>query len=492
MMVLLVTTLLTILMLSLMGAMLQSSQFVNVSTNTVKTKLSAERAVEEATARIEATVNGLNGSISGPNPTLTPSILPSTLSSDLTSIQNQSGSGLTIQENVIKNDLNSGGLYLDKLTLTAPLNNSNKKLVRTMTVSTAADIFRYSVVTDGDLILNGASYLTGNIYVSKNLYISNQGKYLNQQLYQNGTAASTTYYFPKTSFPAVTGNVTIKGDAYSNSYVNHTCSGECGTLPDTHSIPKNSINDYFYKQYDPTILNDQIQSNEVDIGGAISSAYNYWKPILNQRSWNWNPNIKAYSSVNLGSGNYQVNGDLVILGNLTMSRSSTLNVTGNIYIGGSASLSGTITASGSNGIYINQSLYVNNLTMNGKMYVNGSGDTTIQHDFSSNGSVYSNGNIIVSDLTTNTNNDTLLLLSKGNILLKNNNEFSAWDNKKILNAYFYSNGDLEIYGIGSNLEINGGVYSSHSITLNAVKGTTTSDGQGFVGSIASNQDTLPQ
>jgi Tfp pilus assembly protein PilX len=484
--VLFMTTVLTILMLSLMAAMLQSSKFVNISTNNVQTKLAAERAVDEATGHIEATVQSLNTSIS--NNSLGTANLPSTLSSDLSSIQNSSGSRYTIQETVLKNELSTSGIYLDELTITAPIQNSSKKYVRTMTISTIADVFRYSVVTDGSLTLNGASYLTGNIYVANNLYLSKQGKYLYQQLYSNGSVASTTYYYPTSSYPAATGNITVKNKIYNNTYPSSaSCSGTCTTNPVQVQLSPSNVSSYFYPQYVPHFLNDQVQSNQVDISGQITAVTNYWNPIVSAR----NPSNSTVYSTNYQPSNGQttINGNLIVKGNLTVPSKATLNVTGNIYVEDNAALSGNITCSGSNGIYVGGTLSVNGLELAGKLYVNGV--TTIQNNFDSNGSVYSNGNITVSNLSTNISNDTLLLLSNGSILLKNNNQFSTWNNKQVLNAFFYSKSDIEIYGIGSNLQINGGVYGAKSITLDAVKGNTTSNGNGLVGSIQRYQDSLP-
>lgn len=59
-----------------------------------------------------------------------------------------------------------------------------------------------------------------------------------------------------------------------------------------------------------------------------------------------------------------------------------------------------------------------------------------------------------------------MLLSDSNIQLANNNLYN--DTPKVINAFFYSNKTLEIYGVGSNIKIVGGIYGNQ-IILNAVK-----------------------
>lgn len=63
----------------------------------------------------------------------------------------------------------------------------------------------------------------------------------------------------------------------------------------------------------------------------------------------------------------------------------------------------------------------------------------------------------------------LVILANGNIHISNNNQYS--DVPKTMNTFFYSNANIEIYGVGSNIKIIGGIYGRR-ITLNAVKGRT--------------------
>lgn len=55
------------------------------------------------------------------------------------------------------------------------------------------------------------------------------------------------------------------------------------------------------------------------------------------------------------------------------------------------------------------------------------------------------------------------------MLAANNNEFRT--EPKVIDAFLYSNQTLEMYGIGFNIKIKGGVYGSNVI-LNATKGDT--------------------
>lgn len=80
----------------------------------------------------------------------------------------------------------------------------------------------------------------------------------------------------------------------------------------------------------------------------------------------------------------------------------------------------------------------------------------------------------------------LILISKGKVLLnkvdKFNNSNGAYkpedseaNNPKMLDAFFYTDADAELYGVGSLLWINGGFFSKGDLTINAVLGDAYED-----------------
>ncbi len=62
---------------------------------------------------------------------------------------------------------------------------------------------------------------------------------------------------------------------------------------------------------------------------------------------------------------------------------------------------------------------------------------------------------------------SLVLFGKGPILIANNNVYG--DTANIIRGFFYSEDQMEIYGVGSNVEIQGGVFG-RKVVLNATRG----------------------
>lgn len=99
----------------------------------------------------------------------------------------------------------------------------------------------------------------------------------------------------------------------------------------------------------------------------------------------------------------------------------------------------------------------------------------------------SNLNITGKESEDGTNNTgELILLSRGELLLTRMNEFQYYANEKEtgelrllpdpaesikpLQAFFYTDSDATLYGVGSLFYVNGGVFSKGNLTVNAVRG----------------------
>jgi hypothetical protein len=70
------------------------------------------------------------------------------------------------------------------------------------------------------------------------------------------------------------------------------------------------------------------------------------------------------------------------------------------------------------------------------------------------------------DNTSNSEN-SLVLFGKDAIQISNNNVYG--DDPKIIRGFFYSEELMEIYGVGSNVEIQGGIFGK-KVVLNATRG----------------------
>jgi len=116
-----------------------------------------------------------------------------------------------------------------------------------------------------------------------------------------------------------------------------------------------------------------------------------------------------------------------------------------------------------------------NITIDGTMYVDG--DLQIQGaNLTSNAMMYVDGDVEIrfssiqgKDLG-NGDTGTLIIFATGNIFLANNSVHQ--DNPTHIKGYFYSEKNMEIYGVGSNIHIDGGI-AGNRVVLNAVRGRVT-------------------
>lgn len=461
--VIMVMTLLSVVGLMVMGITVNSIKHVSVNEQSVKVKSATDMAIEEAMAQIDREVEVLNKDIK--NKTILIDAVVSRLNHSLNNLGRLGSLPYSIHSQTIKDG--SEGIYQEKVTIKAPVGASGKFATRTILVSSINNVFKYSTVTPGDLVLNGASYIEGDVRVGGNLYSSNYGKYV-----------EGTDLYEKTSFPAINGNLTVLGNYNRLSYIDRRWWWGYYYVPVYQGFSPTAQEMKKYFSITPKLPVNSIPVEKVDVSGLIA------KKSGNPASPKTLGNliVRANETIRL-TGNYTINNDLI------MQENSKLEISGSLQVKGNAALSGTITIQNPNDYIFIQGkssspVTINNLTLSGQMYIGYSLD--IQNNLNTNGSIYVMGNINVENFT---NNDpgTLLLLAEGDIKVSNNNLYN--DLPKPINAFLYSNSQLEIYGIGSHLKITGGIYGK-DIILNAVKGKTK---KGYNGNLIfeSNQDGLP-
>lgn len=140
-------------------------------------------------------------------------------------------------------------------------------------------------------------------------------------------------------------------------------------------------------------------------------------------------------------------GDNLIIGNNEISQYSKLKDYDNVKLDGSIYVGGNVTIHGVNGQF------------NTIMYVKG--DVTIEYS-------------VINGLN---NTGSLIIFAGGDIKIRNNSLYE--DNPSNIKGFFYSEKELEMFGVGSNIKIEGGI-SARRIVLNAIRGKASQ--QYFTGS----------
>lgn len=499
---LLVFTLIGILGFILIGVVMQSITIFSHDKKAMTDKAHAEMAIEEAMAQIEREVALLNhkietGIINSDNfssmlekslhqiESLKPDIYSYTI--DQTEFESE-------QENLIRK----------KVTITAPIGSSGKNIVKTIMLSTIADIFQYSLVSNGDLEMNGSPYIEGDMLVNGDLYSRNTGKY------RLGSWKSI-----KTSFPALNGNLHVEGNYYYNKEDWQTnadrpfeCTG-AESLNKYFSIaPKLKDKEIAFNQINVSELVQEKKATKLELDeervrkvtvsysklndGTIPHSMSYYDLFINSSgSVIINGDLEVRNDLVMWSnGKLHVKGNVYINDDLVMHPGAQLTVDGSVYVRGKGTgwsptnLSGKLTLTSPNSyIYIDKNLKTKDLDFKGTMFVEG--HVKIRGDFNTNGTIY-----VMKDKKTSIENmsnlaGTLVIASDGEIDVSNNNQYV--DEPRILHTYLYSTKKLEIFGIGSHLQIHGGMYGN-PVVLNAVKGNVRKKGLKL--SFENNQDAI--
>lgn len=462
--VLMVFTLVSILGISLLSITISSQAFVKHSKTYLEDMTKAEKLLDEASAEYEVLLENIN------NEALNSQTLLTKLSSLESRIEQRSG--IEVTGKILKPISATNNLFVQTVDIAAPVGpeSSGKQLKRTLKVSTIADIFNYGVVTNGDLTLNGAVDIKGNIFVQQRLYLGSRGKFI-----QSGST-----YYPGTVYPSIQGDMTVKGQDSSgqtypskyfyNSSFSNTAAANFRPVANSGSLPS-----YFVTP--PRIRDAIVSTNQINILSRINEKHAAFTARRGQIANGLNDTLLSGSTLHNTSkkflqnleltGVLNVAGDVLMEGNFTMGEASRLITSGNVFINGQADLKGTIELTNPNSyVYINGKAAISNLKLQGQMYISDAAD--IRSDFNTNGTVYVEKNTSIENLN-NVSGGTAVILSNGSMLVANNNEYS--NTPKIIDAFLYSNETLEMYGVGSNIKIRGGVYGSN-ITLNATKGET--------------------
>jgi len=131
------------------------------------------------------------------------------------------------------------------------------------------------------------------------------------------------------------------------------------------------------------------------------------------------------------------------------------------------------------GKYLKANLTINansNINLRGSYYING--DLSITNtNLKSDAIIYVKGDVNIRDSTLMgiDPNSTLIIFADGNISISNISEYSSYNNPSTIKGFFYSNSDMIMYGVGSNIRLTGGI-SSRRLILTALRGdvsTTT-------------------
>ncbi|WP_203246777.1 hypothetical protein [Sporosarcina beigongshangi] len=195
----------------------------------------------------------------------------------------------------------------------------------------------------------------------------------------------------------------------------------------------------------------------------------------------WNYKCTEYEQIPMyeDNGTYELVGtnsfkQFSTFGNLTIKQdNSNITVKEGLYIEGDLTIGNTSANQNTNvsnyvDVTIDGPIFVNgkvtirgaNLKSNALIYVNSDSDSAVDIQYSTmNGKALDGGK-----------SGSFIIFSRGNVKISNNSVNQ--DDPSHIKGFFYSEKDLEIFGVGSNIKIEGGI-SARRIVLNAIRGKSS-------------------
>ncbi|WP_156423571.1 hypothetical protein [Hydrogenibacillus schlegelii] len=428
-----------------------------------------------------------------------PSAADRTLKQIVASITPPDNAGFTLEKSVspINGDQHGNidpNVYSAYVTVTVKgtYGASERKITRTYLVTTVAKPFMFALVTDGKLSFNGAAYVEGDALITGPLESSPYAHY-DWGLFGGDTK--------RTGYSALKGKLYSERDHIILTHYKRLFGSRVKEqLPLT---PENLQKGFVVP---PTLSHGTVEKQTIPVMQLVLEKENQ-KPLLaedvvykkcikrdnrgNCTHWETDldvntQDIELMNILNKNRGLWVkgkleikpnvsliVNGDLLVEKDLIIRKGASLSVWGgNVYVGGKAEVQGDGAARSTLQLNPGQWVYVAKDTLMKDAYFQGTlyskGNVRIQENLWYRSTIYTAGEATIEDFKMQDNNFTIVAADK-EVLVKNNNLFNS--QPLVMNAYFYSNQDITLYGVGSNIEIHGGVMG-RNVILNAAKGKT--------------------
>lgn len=521
--VMFIVLLLTILGVSVLSAALGGGQRTETRKNDVQSLHLAEKTLDEAVAYVTSNLNkkvkeskdlsqtDLEREINNYLATLQSGLMASTnltnASGKITNVRYTSD-GVIGNGNPVK--------YTLTLMAEAEVNGVVRKLTKKVIIDTLPDFLRYTLGSEGNLTINGAPSIIGNIYAGGKLTISDTAQYIykidhthvSSPFYLNGEAhvQSLDQLIYQTSYPVdgkyelkaseitdatlIVGkieqrNVKIKSQRkfvqvdVEKTFVDKIMEalGEGATQTSIRSEINNRLGlasgelASYLKTFNgifdsisssdllkPVLVDDPTEEQEEEFEAAMAE-YSKKVGIIQhpKKSVIYNGNLTLDGSQDFPGILYSVTDKnistprrwFIIDGDLKIDNfgNSPVRVRANMLVTGKVEIRGDVE--------IDSTMYV----LKEPTIIEGVAEyTTLVEDASIKG----------------LDDKELVLMSKGPILI---NRLAAFANRTSpLDAFFYTDFNADLYGVGSMLSLSGGFFAKGDLTINAVRGSVSENG----------------
>ncbi|AIQ38186.1 hypothetical protein R50345_28450 [Paenibacillus sp. FSL R5-0345] len=544
--VMFVALLLTILGLAVLGATVGGAQRTETRENDVQSLHLAQKGLDEAVAYIQTKLDGRKD-IDPDHMEDEIKNIVNEVSTKIVGVSNDvstelSGAGGTIKS--ITYEKQDKQKYYVDIEAQATVNGVIRQLRQKIVIDTYPDFLKYAFGSEKVLTLNGAPGLHGNIYAGKELHISDTAVYTYKgvkglkertqyprvELLKDQTIATSTEPQPEVHVQSLE-SIKYSGNGVIDAAVNkNNASSILPTILGIHEeqvfikpqkkfIQINVLGSFLDKVEEATGLTGKkseleqaIKDNQ--LGNYLSTTKldrlpdenpPYTEPVLKD-----NPTEEEKDNYKLEYSEY--------LEQLRMYQNSLLDkdlnnstiYNGNLLIDGIDYKQLKFSDEAKTGnpsnkpkwLIVNGDLEVNNyspditkfLEIQANILV--TGNVTIKGQVKFNSTMFVLGETKVEDaVIQGLSSKELVLISQGDVLINRIDTFTNPPKKKdeqdsfYMKAFFYTDSDANLYGVGSIFWLNGGFFAKGDLTVNAVLGGVTEPLDPALGFTFENQDT---
>ncbi|MEK4849545.1 hypothetical protein NST04_06620 [Paenibacillus sp. FSL H7-0756] len=519
--VMFIVLLLTILGMGVLSATVGGAVRTETRENDVQSLHLAQKGLDEATAFIQAKLSP----ITDINPDKLENILSGldkkglNVSTELG--VNSSGMIDYIEYKDKKFDSQLRQYYID-VEASALVNGVQRTLQQRITIDTYPDFLKYAFGSEQNVYLNGAPVLKGNIYAGNKLVISNRADY--KYLGDPGLKKSTMFpqIQPNGIDAANLGEVFVQSlkDIEYHVFDSSGNGGEAKILADSSDM-KQTVKDIMGISLDKIKIKEQKKFVQINVEESFidklveatspsnDNAAEALRKQLNQKSTGelteWlqtgslinaktvtSPPEKPAQDEEESDQDYlarldQYERELLAYHQSFMNLNQSFRVNGNLTIEGNDFYGLTFEETAKRGavpkwIVIDGNLDItNNKADFDPLYIKANilvtGDVKIKGNVSFDSTMLVLGrttveDAVISGLGTGTDKKELVLISKGPVLVNRIDAFSNADPDE-MNAFFYTDAEAKLYGVGSIFWLKGGFFSKGDLTVNAVLGNTS-------------------
>ncbi|KAA1186876.1 hypothetical protein [Paenibacillus sp. B2(2019)] len=516
--VMFIVLILTILGLSVLSATVGGAQRTETRKNDVQSLHLAEKTLDEAVAYITSSLNkkiesnvdmsqeDLDQAIKKFLETL-PTTLPDTLSAGLkasTGLANASGkiNGVTYPKEAT---IGNGQLvrYIVTIKSEAEVNGVKRNLKQRVFIDTFPDFLKYTIGSEKNLTINGAPLIIGNIYAGDTLIISDKAEYIYRK--NGGSIVSRPFELDGEahvqSLDKLIYREAGKSDIKASDITEETSMN--GKIPQDKVGIRNrrtfvevNVEGSFVDKVaeaigagaDRTTIRNKLAEGELASYLAGMNLYNFdaidqvdlIKPVLMDDS----PEAQEDFVEKMVEYNETVN----IIKNPTKS----VIYKGDLDLDGSGDFPGILyseddknTTPSRKWFIVDGNLIIDNygnekavqicanILVTGKVEIRGNVqiDSTmfILKEPSTINGILEHTTLVEDANLQGLGDKELVLISRGPILI---NRLAAFSNTPTqLDAFFYTDSEADLYGVGSMFSLSGGFFAKGNLTINAVRGT---------------------